>query len=178
MKKFCDFFCNHRNLGLLVAAASAGALCFAWILQYGFHKLPCPLCYMQRYPYMVNFFVGLLAAILTKKFPRAAFAVLLLAGVTFAVNIGISFFHVGVEHDWWPGLSTCGGGVAPPEGATMEEMMKYFENAPIVDCKVAGWRLFGISMTEQNFMLSVFLTVFTFFHAIKGYRNAKNKTQA
>lgn len=175
MKKICEFFCNHFNLALFVSAMSGAALCFAWTLQYGFNKLPCPLCYWQRYPYMVNFFVGLVAAVLAKKAPKLGFYVLLLAGAVFAVNIGISFFHIGVEQGWWKGLTTCGGGVGPPEEATVEELMKYFENAPIVDCRVAGWSLFGVSMTQQNFIFSIFLTVFTYYHAIKGYLDARKK---
>lgn len=178
MKKISAFFCDRFNLGLFVAGMSGAALGFAWILQYVFHKLPCPLCYWQRYPYMANFFIGLLVVALAKKAPKLAFYLLLLAGSVFAAGGGIAGFHIGVEQDWWAGLTTCGGGVAPPENATIEELMEYFKNAPIVDCRRAGWSLFGVSMTQQNFIFSVFLTVFTFYHAIKGYRDGKNKTQA
>lgn len=176
--KLCALFRNHRNLGLFVSAASAGALSFAWTLQYAFNKLPCPLCYYQRYPYMANFFVGLLAAALAKKAPKLAFALLLAAGTVFLGGASIAMFHIGVEHDWWHGLSTCGGGVAPPAGATIQELQEYFKNAPIVDCRVAGWSLLGVSMTEQNFLLSVFLSGFTYFHAIKGYLDARKAKQA
>jgi disulfide bond formation protein DsbB len=168
MKKLSTFFENPRHLGLLVAAVSLASLCFAWTLQYAFHKLPCPLCYMQRWPYEANCLIGLIAAVLAGKYPRAAFAALLAAGLAFGVGVGISGFHIGVEHDWWEGLKTCGLNVGPPPNATMEELKKYFENTPIVDCKVAGWRFLGVSLTEWNFLASLFWMIFTFFHAIKG----------
>jgi disulfide bond formation protein DsbB len=168
MKKISDFFCQQRNLGLLVAAASAGAIGFAWTLQYGFNKLPCPLCYYQRYPYFANIAIGLLAVVLAKTSPRLAFLLLLLAATVFTASAGVAVFHIGVEHGWWEGLSTCGAGIGPPANATIEELKEYFKNTPIVDCRVPGWSLLGVSMTEQNFLYSLFLSFFTFFHAIKG----------
>lgn len=173
MKKICDFFCNHRNLGLFVTAVSAGAIGFALTLQYAFNKLPCPLCYYQRYPYFANIVIGLLAAALAKKAPRLAYLLLLLAATVFVAGGGIAMFHIGVEHGWWEGLSTCGAGIGPPANATIEELKAYFNNAPIVDCRVPGWSLLGVSMTEQNLIFSLFLAFFTFFHAIKGVKANK-----
>ena len=178
MKKLCDLFLIHRNLALFVAGISIASLCFAWTLQYGFNKLPCPLCYMQRYPYMANVFVGLLGAALAGKYPRATFLVLLAAGAVFSSGVAISGFHVGVEQGWWPGLSTCGVGGGPPPNATMEELKKYFQDAPIVDCRRAGWSFLGVSLTQWNFLASIFYTGFTFFHAIKGFKNGKAAPKA
>lgn len=173
MKKLCDFFCQQKNLALFVTAASAGAIGFAWTLQYGFNKLPCPLCYYQRYPYFANIAIGILAVALAKKAPKIAHFLLLLAALVFLGGAGIAMFHIGVEHGWWEGLSTCGAGIGPPVGATIEELKEYFSKAPIVDCRVPGWSLFGVSMTEQNLIFSLFLSSFTFFHAIRGARVAK-----
>lgn len=178
MKKLCDYFCNHRNLGLLVAAASAGALGFAYTMQYVFNKLPCHLCYEQRKPYMVIIALGLLAAVIAKAKPRVSFALLLLSGVALLVGTGIAGFHFGTEMKWWPLAAGCGGeGAIPDPNLTMEELMEYFKNRPIVRCDVPGWVFLGISMTGWNFLYTTGLAAFTFFHAIKGYLNArKTKT--
>jgi disulfide bond formation protein DsbB len=169
MKKICDFFCNPRNLALFVAGASLLALCSAWIMQYGFDILPCHLCYMQRRPYLGNIALGLLSFLAAWKYPRAAFALLLLAGFVFLVNSGLAFYHFGTEQKWWPLGEGCGGeGNAPPLGLSLEELQEYFRNRPMVRCDVPGFVLFGISLTGYNFLLSTFLAAFTFFHAIKG----------
>ena len=173
MKKICNFFCDFRNLGLSVSGISIAALGFAYTLQYAFNKLPCPLCYIQRYPYMINIVLGLLAAVLARKAPKLAVAVLMLSGLAFLAGAGVASFHIGVEQGWWEGLKTCGGGVGPPQGVSIEELQKYFEHAPIVDCRRAGWSFLGVSMTEQNFLASLFLAFFTFFHGMKGRSHGK-----
>lgn len=179
MKKLSDIFSRPLNLALFVAAVSIIALGSALIMQYQFNILPCHLCYEQRKPYWATIPLGILAALLAKKWPRASLALLLLAGAAFLVNMGISFFHIGVEQKWWNGLVGCGGeGATLPEGASIEELKKYLANRPIVRCDVPGFVLFGISLTGYNFLLSTFMTVFTFFHTIKGIKREKAAPKA
>ncbi|MDE1152810.1 MAG: disulfide bond formation protein B [Micavibrio sp.] len=172
--KISAYFSHPRNLALFVIAMSAFALGFAYTAQYAFHILPCHLCYEQRKPYIINIALGLLALAGLKAAPRATIALLVLAGVAFTANIGLAAFHVGVEYGWWEGLTTCGGdgAIADFSKMTVEEMNSYFANQPIVRCDVAGWRLFGISMTGYNFMYAVFCSAFIFFHLAKGRKKA------
>lgn len=179
MKKICDYFCDLRHLALFVAGMSILALGSALIMQYGFNILPCHMCYLQRKPYWATIPLGLLAFAMSKKSPRLTFALLLLAGTAFVVNMGLSLFHVGVEQSWWPPLEGCGGeGATLPENATIEELKEYLKNRPIVDCRVPGFVLFGISLTGYNFLFSTFMAVFTFFHSIKGYKRVKAAPKA
>lgn len=172
MKKICDFFCDFRNLGLLVAAASAAALAFAWTMQYGFNFQPCQLCYMQRKPYMVAVGLGLLAALFSQKAPRAAFVTLVFASLAFMVDMSVAGFHFGTEQGWWPLLEGCGGGqTLPPIDTSIEDLMKIYEERPIVRCDVPGWMFLGLSMTGWNFLYASGLALFTLFHAIMGRRN-------
>ena len=179
MKKICDYFCDLRHLALFVAGVSIFSLGSALVMQYGFNILPCHLCYEQRKPYWATIALGFAAWAAFKKSPKATFILLLLSGAAYAANIGISFFHIGVEQGWWKGLIGCGGeGATLPENATIEQLKEYLKNRPIVQCDIPGFVLFGISLTTYNFMLSVFLTVFTFFHAIKGYKSVKAAPKA
>lgn len=169
MKKLCDFFCDHRNLSLFVAGASIVVLGTALIMHYGFNILPCHLCYLQRKPYWATIALGILGFLGAKKAPRATFVLLLLAGATFLYGAGMAFFHTGVEHGWWETLKGCGGeGATLPANATVEELKEYLKNRPIVDCRVPGFKLLGFSLTEYNLLGSTVLSLFTFFHAIKG----------
>jgi disulfide bond formation protein DsbB len=174
MKKFCDFFTDPARLGLLLAFASAAALAFAYTMQYGFNHLPCHLCYEQRKPYMLAIAFGVLAFAAAKTKTRLAFPFLLLAGVCFLVDMGIAGFHFGTEQKWWPLAAGCGGeGAIPDPDLSMAELMKYFENRPIVRCDVPGWVFLGISMTGWNFLYASVLALFTFFHAIRGRNYGK-----
>lgn len=173
MPKLCTVICKPRNLSLFVAGAAAGALAFAYIGQYGFNLQPCHLCHLQRIPYFVNIALGLAGVVVALKKPKFAFALLLLCALVFAVDAGIAVFHVGVEQTWWKGLEACGGGGAgPPAGVSIEELRKYLEHQPIVNCGVPGWKMFGISMAGYNAMYATFLTLFTFIHAVRGRAKA------
>lgn len=177
MKKICDFFCDFRNLGLLVAALSAVALAFAWTMEYGFNRLPCHLCLVQRKPYILAFIFGVLAALAARKFPRASFVLLMYGGIAFLSTLGVAAFHFGTEQGWWPLLTGCMQADPPDPNFTMEELMEYFRNRPIVRCDVPGWSFLGLSMTGWNFLYALGCSAFTIFHAITGRRNAE-KTQA
>lgn len=172
MDKIGFYLSNLRNLGLSIFSVSIFTLSVVYLLQYGFNILPCPLCYEQRKPYMLNIILGLITALVANKSPRSAFFTLMLCGTSFIIGIGIAAFHIGVEHAWWEGLSTCGGGVGPPQNVSVEELVEYFKNAPIVDCRV-GWKFLGISLTEYNLVFSVFFAAVTFYYAIKGRKHGQ-----
>ena len=72
----------------------------------------------------------------------------------------------------------CGGeGAIPDPNLSMDELMKYFENRPIVRCDVPGWVFLGLSMTGWNFLYATGFAAFTFYHVIKGYLDARKKNQ-
>lgn len=168
MKKAFSFLFQHQYLGLALAAASIGALAFAYVSQYGFGLEPCVLCLYQRKPFFAVIALGLGAFFLAQKQPKAAFILLLLSGFALTIGAIIAGFHVGVEQKWWPGLQACGGSL--PEGASVEELTKYLENRDVVRCDIPAWTLFGISMAGYNFMFSGFLADITFLCALKGYK--------
>jgi len=172
MSKLFALFRNPRILSLLAAGIAAAALAFAYTSQFVFNKQPCHLCHLQRIPYFVTIGLGILGALAAKKAPRATFVLLLLCALAFAVDAGIAVFHVGVEHEWWKGLVACGGGGAsPPMGASIEELRKYLEHQPIVNCGVATAKLFGISMAGYNVLYAGAAAIFTFIFTLKGRKS-------
>ena len=150
---------------------SAASLGFAYISQYVFNLQPCILCLYQRKPYWAVIALAIFA--LALKSPR--FTHIILGGIVlaFMTNIGISGYHVGVEYGWFEGTKACAG-ASLPVGASLEELRAYLTHQPIVRCDVPAWKLFGISMTGYNFLLSVFLTIFTVFFWSRG-RHAQKK---
>ena len=169
MKNLSAFFSDHRRLALVIVLASAGALAFAYISQYVFNLQPCILCHYQRKPYFVVIALGLLAAGTAGMCRKTTLALLIGCGLAFLAGLGLSGFHVGVEQEWWKGLQACGDSNLP-QNATIEELREYLLNRPIVRCDVPGWQMFGISMTGYNFLLSLFLTGFTFWFIPKGWK--------
>lgn len=152
MKQLLEFFSDHRNLALLLAATGAVILGFVYTAQYGFGCEPCILCRYQRGPYYALLIFGLLSAGFARSNPKAGFGFLLLCGAAVLTGIGISGYHVGVEQHWWMGPQACGG--ALPTTGTIEELRQYLLNRPIVDCSVPMCKI-GLSMTGWNFILSL-----------------------
>src|SRR5262245_23281781 len=104
MKRWIDYFSDHRHLALAVVAVSLATLAFVYIAQYGFNLQPCVLCLYQRKPYIFAAILGLQAFFFTDKNKKATYILLLLCGILFLVGMGIAGFHVGVEQGWWKGL--------------------------------------------------------------------------
>lgn len=167
MKNIIAYFSNHKHLALALAVISAGILAFAYVSQYVFHYDPCILCLYQRKPYFAVIVLAVLAFALQKKHPLWTYRLLLLCAVAFVVGVGISGYHTGVERTWWEGTKSCGDALLP-KSATLEEMREYLTNKRITRCEVPSWQLFGLSMTNYNFMQSVVLAGLTTFLAIKG----------
>ena len=148
----------RRLLPLLVLLACLGALAAALIAQYVFGLLPCVLCLYQRVPFAV---AAVLAAVaLFPALPaRLPAALIGLAAVAFAVNVGIAAFHVGVEQHWWPGLAACTGGSGAAQ--TVEDLKALLAHAvPPPACDNIPWALFGVSMAGYNVLWSLALAGF------------------
>lgn len=169
MKNLPAFFSDKKRLSSAVVLASLGALAFAYTAQYGFNLLPCPLCLEQRKPYFAVILLGTAAFFCAGKKDKASFIFLLLCAAAFLAGAAISGFHTGVEEGWWKGLEACGDS-SLPVGASIEELQKYLTSRPIVRCDVPAWQMFGISMTGYNFLLSLFLTAFTFYFTLRSYQ--------
>lgn len=155
-----------RNLALLVMAASAGALAFAYISQYGFNLQPCVLCLYQRKPYFAALLLSGIAFFTDTKTARLLLA---FCAVSFLAGSCIAAYHTGVELGWWAGTASCGGGNLPAN-ASIEELRHYLSRQPVVRCDVPAWTLFGISMTGYNLMYSTALAAFTIAGILKSRR--------
>ncbi len=141
----------------LVVAAGAAPLAAAFVAQYGFDLVPCPLCIWQRYPYAVIIALGLLALVAAGR-PRMVVVLVALAGLAFAVDAAIAFYHVGVEQGWFEGLAACKASGETP--ATLEELRALlFDAPPAPRCDEVQWSLFGVSLAGYNMLYAAGLAV-------------------
>lgn len=133
-----------------------GALAAAYVAQYVFGILPCVLCLTERIPYWVAAAFALGALVVGQG--RAAWALLALCAVAFAVNAGIAAYHVGVEQHWWAGTSACSGTMAAVDPADLLAAMR---RPSVVRCDEPSWSLFGITFAGYNLILSLLLALST-----------------
>ncbi|MEZ5668199.1 MAG: disulfide bond formation protein B [Alphaproteobacteria bacterium] len=139
-----------------VALVSAGMLLGALGFQYLGELPPCPLCHLQRYPYIATLALGLAGLAVAGRL-RAA--LVLLSAIGFAVTGGIGAYHAGVEYGWWAGPDSCTG-TAGLDATSIEDLRAALEGAPVVRCDDVAWSLAGISMAGYNTLIAAGMTLF------------------
>ena len=143
----------HRRLLLLAGIGSAGLLGGALFFQYAVGLAPCEICIWQRIPHVI------VIALVLGSFARPSFQP---AGIsatvcfTLLISAGLGFFHVGIEQDWWKGITEC----AAPATVISDprEMAGALAAKPLVRCDIVPWALFGGSMASYNALLSLILS--------------------
>ena len=131
---------------LLPAALILGALGS----QYIGGLFPCEMCHWQRWPHYAAIGLALVAFIAPGRLGRTALA-LAIAAILISGAIGI--FHAGVEYHWWQGLTRCS---TPASGRSTAEIFAEIMATPAIQCDVAQWTLFGISLAGFNAIISIF----------------------
>jgi disulfide bond formation protein DsbB len=160
-------------------ALMIGALASALLLA-GAHLFeaigfaPCPLCLDQREAHWLALAVagaGLVAAILFKA-RLAASAAVGAAALVYAVSMGLSGYHTGVEWKFWPGPKSCSAVAGTP--ASLEDISAGLEGkVGAVSCEDAAWRFLGVSMAGYNFLFSSGLFALTLLAALGAAREAR-----
>jgi len=150
-----------RLLALLLPAA---LLAGAFGSQYFGGLYPCEMCWWQRYAH----FAALVPAALAFTAPagsRRSQLLVLLAALAIAVSGAIGFYHAGVELKIFEGFTTCTSTV---RGASLDDMLKAIEAAPIVRCDQVQWSFLGISMAGWNAIISLGGAAMILFLALRG----------
>ena len=139
---------NEQLVLSLVAGVSALALIAAMIAQYGFGMAPCIMCIYQRIPFVIVAILGFAGAV------RASFCrpALYMSAVAMAVNVGLAFYHSGIERKWW---ASAVEGCAVPMVGEGQDLLAQIMAAPAVRCDVIPWAdpFFGLSMANYNVLL-------------------------
>lgn len=145
---------------LAIAVISALSLIAALIAQYVFGLHPCVLCIYQRWPFAIVIALALIGLVVQRQVPA-----LLLAALTLFANMGIAFFHVGVEQKWWKGTDACH--IPDISSAnTVEEYMAFLDAASVTPCDAVAWSFYGLSMAGMNVILCFALGVFSLLSAL------------
>jgi disulfide bond formation protein DsbB len=147
-----------------VTLLAFAALCVAWLAQYGGGLAPCELCYLARYAYWVTIAIGIVAIFFSRKPKARKFWLYLLALALLGV-VGISVFHVGVEHGWWQGSAACVG--ESTAGMSAEELTNAIMNAPVTRCDEPAFTFLGISMAGYDGIYAALLAWFTLWGATR-----------
>ena len=142
------------------------ALISAYFIEYVLGHQPCNLCLIERIPYLLSIMI-IMAIFLIKK--NQKFLVLLLI-LTFIFSFLISSYHYGIEQGFFQESAVCGV-KSLTEIITKEDLLKQLSEKTI-SCKDVTFRIFGLSLTSINIVISL-LFVITLLKIFKKYE--KNK---
>ena len=142
------------------------ALISAFFIEYILGHQPCNLCLIERIPYGLSIMI-IMAIFLIRK--NQKFLVMLLI-LTFIFSFAISFYHFGIEQGFFQESSVCGV-KGSTEIVTKEDLLKQLSEKTI-SCKDVTFRVFGLSLTSINIVISL-LFITTLLKIFKKYE--KNK---
>ena len=142
-----DFYLKLILLISLISVISA------YFIEYGLGYQPCNLCLIERIPY------GLTIFLITLNFffkQNEKFIILLLI-ITFLFSLIISIYHFGIEQGFFEESTVCGV-KNTIEIISKEELLKQLKQKT-VSCKDVTFKIFGMSLTSFNIMLSLIILV-------------------
>mgnify|MGYP003311439884 CR=1 FL=1 len=129
------------------------AIISAYFIEYVLGHQPCNLCLIERIPY--GFSIILIT--LNYFFKKNEKFIILLLILTFLFSFAISIYHLGIEQGLFEESAVCG--LKNTTGIiSKEEILKQLQEKS-VSCKDVTFRIFGLSLTSINILLSFILII-------------------
>ena len=129
------------------------ALISAYFIEFILGHQPCNLCLIERIPYGLSIILIITIFILKKN---ENFFVLLLI-LTFIFSFAISVYHLGIEQGFFQESAVCDVKNIN-ENLTKEDLLKQLSKK-IVSCKDVTFRIFGLSLTSINIVISLLFII-------------------
>ena len=137
----------------LIFIISSVSIISAYYIELALGHQPCNLCLIERIPYGFSIILIVINHILKKN---EKFFILLLI-LVFVFSFMISTYHFGIEQGFFKESAVCGL-KNTPELISKEELLRQLSEIT-VSCKDVTFRIFGLSLTTINILLSLFLVV-------------------
>ena len=147
---------NNKSLLLnLILFVSLAALISAFFIEYVLGHQPCNLCVLERIPYVV----AIVIILLNYKFSQFEKLFLVLLIIVFLTATILSVYHFGIEQGFIEESLVCdlkNGSVV----TSKEEILKQLQEQK-VSCKNVTFKIFGLSLTTFNIVISILITINT-----------------
>ena len=141
---------TYLKLILLVSLIS---IISAYFLEYILGYQPCNLCLIERIPYVLSIILIITNLILKRN--EKIFILLLM--LIFVFSFLISFYHFGIEQGFFKESTVCGLKNVS-DVISKEEIIKQL-NEKTISCKDVTFKVFGISLTSINIIISIFIII-------------------
>ena len=144
---------NSKNLLIkLILLISIIALISAFFIEYILGHQPCNLCILERIPY----FLAIIVILLNYKFIEFEKFFILFLTIIFFFGTVLSLYHLGIEQGLIQESLVCD----LKSGSNLlskEEILKQLQEKS-VSCKDVTFKMFGLSLTSYNILISILIT--------------------
>ena len=146
---------KNKTTLTIILLLSIVILLIAFFIQYILGHTPCNLCLIERIPYLLAIII-IPVALFNKKFEKI---VLLFLGLIFLAGTIISFYHFGIEREFFSESLVCNASL---ENANLskDDLLKELQKNQI-SCKNVSFRIVGLSLATINTIISLLLSVIT-----------------
>ena len=145
---------NSKNLLIkLIFLVSIIALVSAFFIEYVLGHQPCNLCVLERIPYLL----AIIVLLLNYKFIQFEKFFMLLLTIIFLTGTALSIYHLGIEQGFIQESLVCD----LKSGSNLlskEEILKQLQEKN-VSCKDVTFKIFGLSLTSYNILISLLITI-------------------
>ena len=145
---------NNKNLLIkFIFLVSIIALVSALFIEYFLGHQPCNLCVFERVPYLL----AIMIILFSFKFNQFEKFFILLLTIVFLVGAILSIYHLGIEQGFIQESLVCD----LKNGSNLlskEEILKQLEEKN-VSCKDVTFKIFGLSLTSYNILISLLITI-------------------
>ena len=136
----------------LIFTISLIAIIVAYFIEYALGYQPCNLCLLERIPY----FLAIIVVLLNYKFIQFEKFFILFLTIIFLASTALSLYHLGIEQGFIQESLVCD----LKSGSNLlskEEILKQLQEKS-VSCKDVTFKMFGLSLTSYNILISILIT--------------------
>ena len=147
------FNLSKKNLFTGIFLISFIALVSAYLIEYVLGHQPCNLCLYERIPY----FLAILIVLINYKYNKLEKYLVLSLAIIFLIATILSLYHLGIEQGFIQESLLCD----LEKGANIvdkDEILKQLQQKSI-SCKDVTFKIFGLSLTNYNIIISLLLTI-------------------
>ena len=147
------FSLSKKNLFTGIFSISFIALISAYFIEYILGHQPCDLCVYERIPY----FLAILIVLINYKYNKLEKYLILSLAIIFLIATILSLYHLGIEQGFIQESLLCD----LEKGANIvdkDEILKQLQQKSI-SCKDVTFKIFGLSLTNYNIIISLLLTI-------------------
>ena len=127
----------------------------AFFIEYILGHQPCNLCTLERFPYLI----AIIIILLNYKFSQFEKFFVLLLTIIFLIGTILSLYHLGIEQGFVQESLVCD----LKSGSNLlskDEILKQLQQKN-VNCKDVTFKIFGLSLTSYNILMSLLISVVT-----------------